>query len=148
MLTSNEISCVTLKIVLRSVLLVQVAWRSCGWTTSQWTSWMPYGSRRWRRAVRCCKMKKRMRRKRRRKWKKMREGQQQLWQQHRQWNKTTVRTTSVDEAASACHAPGQGITRVAVDPDGEDATVNKVTFFVNLLGGGGYAAKFHQSHEN
>ena len=106
--------------------MVQVAWRSSGWTTSQWTLWMQYGSRRWPRAVRCCKMKKR-RRKKRRRWKKMREDQQQLWQQHLQWNKTTARTTSVDEAASVWRAPGQGITHVAVDPAGEDATANKVT---------------------
>jgi hypothetical protein len=69
---------------------------------------------------------KRTRRKRMRRWKKMREGQQ-----HLQSNKTTVQTISVDEVASVCHAPGQGIIHVAVDLAGEDATVNKVKNLLN-----------------
>jgi hypothetical protein len=58
-----------------------------------------------------------------RRWRKMRGGQQLLWQQQSQ---TTVQTTSVDEAVSVCPAPGQGNTHVAADLDGEDSTVSKV----------------------
>jgi hypothetical protein len=63
---------------------------------------------------------------RRSRWKKMREDQQQLLQQHLQQSKIAVQTISAGEAASACPAPGQGNTPVAVDLVGGDATVNKV----------------------
>jgi uncharacterized Zn-finger protein len=66
-------------------------------------------------------------RRRRNRWKKMREDQQRLWQQHLQQSKTAAQTISVDGAASACPAPGQENTHVAVDLAGGDATVNKVT---------------------
>lgn len=56
----------------------------------------------------------------------MRGGQQLSWRQHPQRNQTTARTTSVDEAASACPGPGQGSTRVAADPGGGDTTASKV----------------------
>lgn len=63
----------------------------------------------------------------------MRGGQQLLWQQHLQHNQTTVQTTSVDEAASVCPAPGQGNTRVAADLVGGGTTANKVQVMGLLL---------------
>jgi hypothetical protein len=68
-----------------------------------------------------------------RRWRRMKESQQQLWQQHLQQNQITVQTTSVDEAVSVCPAPGLGNTRVAADLDGGDATVNKVQVTGSLL---------------